>query len=302
MDDGVSQEDYPEGFPGQRLRVLPRPVVDQARQRALTGPLLVTDAGFFPKARHHSKSRRSCAEHIVILCTQGEGEVTLDGTNHRVRAGEVVVLPAGRPHRYHADPEVPWTIWWVHVTGTRADALIAALRATPQQPVFRVAEVTRVSALVDSILRRLETDETMTSLVAASGAAWHLLTALVADGRPLTRLGSRQDPVADVIAHIQTNVSAHLSVPELAALAGWSTSHFSAMFRRATGFGPLEYQTRLRMSTARTLLDTTDRTIASIATEVGYPDSLYFSRQFRRIHQVSPSQYRSREQSAGGQD
>lgn len=292
----MDEDDVPEGFPGQRLRVLPRPVVEQARQRALTAPLLVTDAGFFPHARHHSKARRSCAEHIIIVCTQGSGRLTLDGITHGVRAGEVLVIPAGHPHRYHADADDPWTIWWIHVTGTRADALVAAMRATPQQPVFRLAEVTRASTLIDSILRRMETDETMTSLVAASGAAWHLLTALVADGRPLTRSGGRSDPLAEVIQHIQTHVSAHLAVPELAALAGWSTSHFSAMFRRATGFGPLEYQTRLRMSTARTLLDTTDRTVASIAMEVGYPDSLYFSRQFRRIHHLSPSQYRTREQ------
>lgn len=97
-----------------------------------------------------------------------------------------------------------------------------------------------------------------------------------------------------MVAHIRDHVSEHLSVPELAALAGWSTSHFSAVFRRATGYGVLEYQTRLRMSLARTLLDTTDRTIASIAAEVGYSDSLYFSRQFRKIHQLSPSDYRGR--------
>lgn len=296
----MDADDFPEGFPGQRLRVLPRPVVEQARQHPLLSPLLVTDAGFFPRAMHHAKARRSCPEHILILCTQGRGVATLDGNTHTVRAGEILVLPAGRPHRYVADEADPWTIWWIHVTGSKADLLVAAMRATPLQPVFRVPEMTRMSALIDSILRRLETDETLTSLVAASGAAWHLLTGLVADGRPLGRAGERQDPIGEVIDHLQTNVSAHVSVPELAALVGWSTSHFSAMFRRATGFGPLEYQTRLRMSIARNLLDTTDRTVASIAAEVGYSDSLYFSRQFRRIHQVSPSQYRVREQAAGG--
>jgi len=47
------------------------------------------------------------------------------------------------------------------------------------------------------------------------------------------------------------------------------------------------------MGLARELLDTTDRAIASIAREVGYSDPLYFSRQFRRIHGMSPSEYRS---------
>ncbi len=72
-------------------------------------------------------------------------------------------------------------------------------------------------------------------------------------------------------------------------------SHFAAQFRRATGYSVVEYQTRVRMGRARELLDTTDRTIASVAREVGYGDPLYFSRQFRRIHGTSPRTYRERE-------
>jgi hypothetical protein len=52
---------------------------------------------------------------------------------------------------------------------------------------------------------------------------------------------------------------------------------------------------RQRMGLARELLDTTHRTISSIAQQVGYPDPLCFSRQFRRIHPMSPSEYRSRD-------
>ena len=76
-------------------------------------------------------------------------------------------------------------------------------------------------------------------------------------------------------------------------MAGLSVSHYSALFRRATGYGALEYQTRLRMGAARELLDTTDRPVASVAAQVGFSDALYFSRQFRRIHGMSPTEYRS---------
>ncbi len=40
----------PEGFPGQRMRVLPRPLVAQALAAPATAQLLVTDVGFFPRA------------------------------------------------------------------------------------------------------------------------------------------------------------------------------------------------------------------------------------------------------------
>ena len=69
-------------------------------------------------------------------------------------------------------------------------------------------------------------------------------------------------------------------MPNLAAMAGFSPSHFSARFRAATGYTVLEYVKRLRMARARRLLMLTDTPIADIASAVGYRDALYFSRHF----------------------
>jgi AraC-like DNA-binding protein len=55
-----------------------------------------------------------------------------------------------------------------------------------------------------------------------------------------------------------------------------------------------EYVKRLRMARARELLLTTDRSIADIAGEVGYPDQFYFSRQFRAVAGSSPRHFRRR--------
>ncbi|MNW68056.1 Arabinose operon regulatory protein [compost metagenome] len=48
------------------------------------------------------------------------------------------------------------------------------------------------------------------------------------------------------------------------------------------------------MARARHLLDTTAAPVKAVADEIGYDDPYYFSRLFRRIHDVSPSEYRRR--------
>ncbi len=283
-----------EGFPGQRMRVLPRPLVAQAAQAPVTSSLLVTDVGFFPRASSHGRVReRGAAQHVVIVCASGRGACRLPSGEHPVTAGQALLLPAGVPHAYAADERDPWTIWWLHVTGRAVPELFAATGATVERPVVGLADPPRVLALVDTVLRRMERDETTSSLVAASGAAWHALALLAADRRAVG--AAPHDPVEAALDLLRATSLERTSVDELAAMAGLSRSHFAALFRRATGFGVLEYQTRLRMAAARELLDTTDRTIASVARQVGYPDALYFSRQFRRIHSVSPSAYRSQE-------
>lgn len=294
MNPAAGEPRIADGFPGERMRVLPRPLAARALASEPTASVLVTDAGFFPHAAHHWRSRMASGETIVIHCVAGRGLVRVGDRTFRVGRHQVVVIPAGIRHRYEADAADPWTIWWAHITGTAIAPLVAALRAD-ESPILDVAEPTRVSGLLDLVLRRMETDEGARSLVAAGGAAWHLLAVLVADRRAPLR--GRPDPIAEVQDYLRQNLAEHIGVDQLAAMAGFSVSHFSALFRKAAGFGALEYQTRLRMSLARQLLDTTDRTVTSIARQVGYGDPMYFSRQFRRIHQMSPTQYRTRSRS-----
>lgn len=280
-----------EGFPGQRMRVLPRPLIAQALRASTTAQILVTDVGYYPRAASHGRTRpQGAAQNIVIICAAGRGTCVVPSGTNAVRAGQAVIIPAGLAHRYEADVHDPWTIWWMHVVGRGVDELFASIGSNPEQPVIGLGDPPRVISLIDTIIHRMERDETMSSLIASSGAAWHALSLLAADRRAVGR--ERVDPIQVSIEHLRANVSTRISVAELAGIAGLSASHYAALFRRVTGYGTLEYQTRLRMATARELLDTSDRTITSIAHQVGYDDPLYFSRQFRKIHGSSPSEYR----------
>ncbi|WP_020012986.1 AraC family transcriptional regulator [Promicromonospora sukumoe] len=275
------------------MRVLPQPLVARARTRPVTSQLLVTDVGFYPRAAQHSRSRpQGAAQDIVMVCGAGRGTCVVGPDVHQVGTGGAVIIPAGTPHSYEADAADPWTIWWMHVTGPALAALFAGTDVTVRRPVVQLSDPSRVIALADTVLRRMERDETASSLAAAAGAAWHALALIAADRGTTTP--DRAAPIENTLEFLRANLADQVTVPELARMAGLSQSHYAALFRRATGFGVLEYQTRLRMASARELLDTTDRTVASIARQVGYPDPLYFSRRFRRIHSMSPSEYRAR--------
>lgn len=283
-----------DGFPGQRLRVLPRPRVVEALAAPITERLLVTDAGHFPHAAAHGRARpKGADEVVVILCTDGGGNLEVRGTVHRVVPGDILVIPAGEPHRYSADPRDPWTIWWMHVAGSDGDAFVQAItQATGELcPVLAVHDPYAARAMIEQALVELERDDTIASLLSASGAAWRLLAQLSADrARGATE---SSDPILAVQDYLRENLDSTERVKELAKIAGLSVSHFSARFRRATGTGVVEYHKRLRSARARELLITTDEAISDIAYSVGYEDPLYFSRHFRAINGVSPTEYRA---------
>lgn len=278
-----------EGFPGQRLRVVPRSIVRAALLEPITSQVLVTDCGYFPRAGSHGRVRPTGAgQTIVIVCSQGRGWVELDGVRHSIGPRQAVIIPRREPHAYGADNADPWTIWWLHLSGERMAELVEACGATVQRPVVEVPRFALSVALIGEAIDHLEHDDTRQSLLAASGAAWHLMTSIAA-GRPES---PGNHPVDRVKEHLSENLAEPITLTELARTVSMSTSHLIAVFKDATGYSPMSYRTLLRMQRARVLLDTSDKPIAAIAAEVGYDDAAYFSRRFTQLHEQSPRDYR----------
>lgn len=281
-----------QGFPGERISVLPRPLVREALDQPVTSRLLVTDCGYFPTATDHQRSRPAGSpQAILIICVGGTGWCRLPSGRHGLSTGQALIIPAGVPHAYGAAPDPPWTIWWLHLAGADVAELIDAVGAGPERPVAGVADLYRAVSLTDEVLTRMEHDDSARNRQAAAGSAWHLLALLAADQSSAP--ASRNDALQQAQQYLRDHIGTRTSVAELAAHTQLSPSHFAALFRRATGVGVLRYQTRLRMSRARELLDTTDQTIAEIARALGYTDPFYFSRQFRAVHGLSASEYRA---------
>ncbi len=278
-----------DGFAHERMVVVPRPLVTEALVRAVTRRLVVTDAGWFPSAAGHERRRpNGIAESVVMICTAGSGWVELAGARSRVAPGVAALLPAGSAHAYGADPGDPWTIWWFHARGSDVEELMRVASRSPHRATVSLRHLDRCVALLDEIVTVLEREQTPSALLQSSGAAWKLLTQIGVD----RLLPEPHDPLERAMRYLADRLDTQVSVTELARLVGVSPSHLGALFRRATGGGVLAHHTALRMARARQLLDRSSLSVQDVAREVGYDDPFYFSRQFRRLHAISPQQYR----------
>ena len=93
--------------------------------------------------------------------------------------------------------------------------------------------------------------------------------------------------------HIQENLDGDLSLDRLARVAHFSPYHFHRIFRGLVGEGVREHVRRLRLESAAMALKTTDRDVLRIALDAGYNAHEAFTRAFRQMFGVSPSQYRA---------
>ncbi|MGB7769055.1 MAG: AraC family transcriptional regulator [Verrucomicrobiia bacterium] len=94
------------------------------------------------------------------------------------------------------------------------------------------------------------------------------------------------------ISYMLQHLDQPLDVATLAATASFSPSHYSALFKRWTGCPPIDYFIHLRMQHACWLFDSTSLNVREVAAALGYDDPFYFSRTFKSVNRVAPSEYR----------
>ena len=84
-----------------------------------------------------------------------------------------------------------------------------------------------------------------------------------------------------------------INIEEYAQTHNMSTSWFIRNFKQYTGFTPLQYILSVRIYNAEALLKSNMYNITEVASIVGYDNPLYFSRTFKKLKGISPSEYRN---------
>lgn len=109
---------------------------------------------------------------------------------------------------------------------------------------------------------------------------------------PTTLGGLSQRQLKLATDFIEDNLSTHISLRDLAALTGLSSSHFSHAFKQSTGMPPHRWQLRSRILRAQELLASTPLSLSHVALATGFADQSHFTRVFRRFSGVTPHAWR----------
>jgi AraC family transcriptional regulator len=96
----------------------------------------------------------------------------------------------------------------------------------------------------------------------------------------------------NVLAYIEDNLARDLTLQEIADAAGFSTSHFKALFRKSMGMPPHQYLIRRRVERAAAQLRKGDLPIGQIALDNGFCHQSHLALHIRRVLGVSPQEIR----------
>ena len=103
---------------------------------------------------------------------------------------------------------------------------------------------------------------------------------------------SGMDALKAPVAYVRKNYMQNICLKELAEVTHLSISALERRFKKYLGKTPKQFINEVRLENARRLLIETNIAIATIANDTGFADHSYFSRQFQKLFDQSPSAFR----------
>ncbi|MEV5716311.1 AraC family transcriptional regulator [Amycolatopsis mediterranei] len=245
-----------------------------------------------------SEPHHSLAEPLLVVMAQGGKRLLLGDHVHEYRAGQYLLVGTDLPvtgHFVGATPRTPALGLGLALRPTAiAPLLLEAPPRTP--PASPIAIDDAGPELLDAALRLLRlldhpSDAPVLAPLIEREILWRLLTG--PHGGLVRRIGLADSGAAHVgraIRWIRANYAEPTRIEELARLSGLSASAFHRQFRAVTAMSPLQFQKRIRLQEARSLLLADAGDVAGVGHLVGYDSPSQFNREYRRLFGAPPGQ------------
>ncbi|WP_028611423.1 response regulator transcription factor [Paenibacillus harenae] len=115
----------------------------------------------------------------------------------------------------------------------------------------------------------------------------------IRDGLASMRSGNFRDPMEEAKSYIDSKLSEEITLDQVASMVGLTPTYFSSLFKKITHETFVKYRINRRIDRSKELLAVPHIRIVDIASEVGYDDYPHFTKTFKKLVGVTPSEYRA---------
>lgn len=246
-------------------------------------------AGHFFCVNGYHLVRKNYNSLLVTHILDGSFTFVKDGKHITARKGDTVILDCYKPHEYYTNDT--FESIWVHIAGANSLDLYDEIEKS-EGNLIKCKDIQHLRKLLFRIFDGMKGDNPTTEL-SVSLDIYKIFTELLnPQGAKSKGESSYEDSIQNVKEYIAESLNENLTVDKLAKIINMSSSHFSRVFKRQTGFSPYDYVLISRLNRAKYLLQVTDMTVASIAYETGFNSESNFIYFFTENEGISPGKFR----------
>ena len=250
-------------------------------------PINVLMTGISVCDRYHRFVRNNPHITIIEYVFKGEGTLLIDNKKYEVKTDDIKILPAKISHEYYANPDNPWSKYFMNLSGSLAQSLLVnfslnnqyVFHAPSLKPLFK-----KIIKISYAELPELEKQSKLSSLY------YEILHKLYFLNKEVHKSNE-----AIMLKHfLDENSNRIVSNAELANHIYRSPDFCLKLFKKEFGTTPYDYQINNKIFIASSLLQHSKMPASEIAEVVGYQNPHYFTSMFKSKMGVTPTEYRKK--------
>lgn len=255
----------------------------------------------------------SCMLHYhecIEICyvRQGTGIYLIEGIEYEFKAGDIFVISSNEIHLAYNDKDVVMLVLLFMPTILYAGTgypfemeYIYTFHETRRQKLHKIEPKDNFyNQILDSLMELLQENTNLSlGYELITKASLLKLTSNIKrcfniqNQTLICNTAKKNELFQLVFSYIREKYSTKIKVEELAVLVNMSVSNFSLVFKKTTGFTPIEYVNKYRIAKASKLLLDTDKKIIDIAEETGFFSLPNFISCFKKYTGKLPKDYRT---------
>jgi len=237
--------------------------------------------------------------HELIFITGGKGHIIYPHKRYEVKDGVLLYLCPNVQYSVNIDVEDPLCFMVVHFSylNVMFNGNKWGITEGPNTLRLDSVQVLKDYYQVNNIFKKLVEDWTL-KLPGYEFITKTLLQQLLIE---IYKSKKRNSPnystslkVEKIIEYMRSNISNKLILKDLSELVQLSSSYLSKVFKATTGYSIIEFFNKIKVDKAKEIIIEDDKKIKEVAQMLGFTDEFYFSRIFKKIEGVSPSEFYSK--------
>lgn len=261
-------------------------------------PLIVTSCGtykLYTRSKLPTWRPKGRRDFQLIYIASGKAHFHFGNVENDtiVPAGHIVLYRPKEPQKYEYYGEDKTEVYWVHFTGENVTNILRSYGFKDKKKVFYCGSDIAYQQIFCAMINELQLCRDSYSEM----LEMYLRQIFIHLQRRIDMCVRTDNSLAvktinKAVLYFNEHYNESINIEDYVKKGPFSISWFIRNFKLCTGFTPNQYVLNKRICNAEGLLQNSSYNISEIASMVGYDNPLYFSRIFKKVKGLSPSEYR----------
>lgn len=254
--------------------------------------LNIQEVGYLEATKPHKSTRNKLISYLFFIVLSGSGVLSYEGELHELHEGDCVFIDCKKGY-YHETSNDLWKLAWIHFNGPSLPNIYDKYLERGGLPVFHPVGVSSYERIISN-LYNIASDNSYVKDMNINENLSSLLTKLMEDSwRETGEIQStKKQNLLEINNYLNEHFAEKISLDELSNAFYVNKFYLTRIYKEQFGVSINTYLTQIRITKAKQLLRFTDDSIESIGESTGLGAITYFSRTFRKIEGVAPTEYR----------